>query len=1525
MASVKPSSLGQETVEIQGGQNIEHSKRNSSSFGRSHRRSASIGGSGRWTNFAPDQTFSRGSNRRDDEIDDEEALRWAALEKLPTYDRIRTTILENMKGSRAYREQVDLRLMGKGGDHAQKLMQNLFNASSTEEDNEKFLKKLRARMDKVGVVLPNVEVRYKNLSIEAKAHVGGRSLPTLYNNFVNTLEALATSLHIPVSKKTKIPILRDVNGIIKPGRLTLLLGPPASGKTSLLLALAGKLDKKLKVTGEVTYNGHTMDEFIPQKTSAYISQHDLHVAEMTVKETLEYSAKSQGIGTRYDLLAELIKREKELGIHPEPDIDFYMKATAMQEVASGVVTEYTLKILGLDICSDTMVGDEMIRGISGGQKKRVTTGEMIVGPTKTLFMDEISTGLDSSTTFQIVKCLRDICHNMENTVVMSLLQPPPETFAHFDDIILLSEGQIAYHGPRENVQEFFEYCGFKCPERKGIADFLQEVTSRKDQEQYWSNKNRPYEFVPVQEFTEMFQTKFHVGVKLQRDLETPYNKSASHKASLVTEKYTVSRRELLRINFEKEMLLLKRNAFVSIFRIVQLSFVALITMSTFLRTEMHRETFADAQLYASAIFFGIIMVMFNGYVELSLTIARLPVFFKQRDLLFLPAWAFAIPKAVLNIPVSMYESLLWVIITYYTIGFAPSAARFFKQLFLLFWVHSMSSALFRMIGGFCRTMVISNTGGTFSLLIIFVSGGFLIPKNLIKPWWIWAYWISPLSYIQNALDVNEFLSPQWSKPFGNSTVPAGIQFIRNSGLYAESYWYWIAIGVMVGYTFLFNILFTLFLTYLDPIGEAQAAVSEDELAEKHANLTGEVSMSLQKSSASRSIPRSLSASVGHGKSRRSFTISETERHHHTAEEGGVQMSHRTSLPRESFESRDSLNGVTAKRGMILPFKPLAISFSDVKYYVDMPAEMRQQGATESKLQLLRGITGAFRPGVLTALVGVSGAGKTTLMDVLAGRKTGGYIEGDIRIAGFPKKQDTFARISGYCEQTDIHSPQVTVYESLIYSAWLRLSKDVDTDTKFQFVQEVMDLVELTPLRNALVGLPGVTGLSTEQRKRLTIAVELVANPSIIFMDEPTSGLDARAAAIVMRTVRNTVDTGRTVVCTIHQPSIDIFEAFDELLLLKRGGQVIYAGPLGRRSHRLVEYFEAIPGVQRIKEGYNPATWMLEVSSASVEMKLGVDFAEIYQKSSLYQRNKALVEELSRPADNAEDLYFPTQYAQGFFSQISSLLWKQHLTYWRMPSYNSVRYVYTVVSSLAVGTMFWLIGHKRNTQVALYSIMGGMYGSTMFQGVNNSSTVQPVVATERTVFYRERAAGMYSAIPYAISQVLIEIPYCIIQSIIFCLITYSMMGLEWTAVKFFWYLFFIFFTFLYFTYYGMLAVGITPNQQIAMIVSTLFYGFFNLFAGFLIPRNRIPIWYRWYYWANPLSYTLYGIMVSQFGDVNEELITNDQEDTTVRGFVKSSFGFDHDLLWLPAMMVVLLTVVFAAVFMFAILKLNFQNR
>ena len=147
-----------------------------------------------------------------------------------------------------------------------------------------------------------------------------------------------------------------------------------------------------------------------------------------------------------------------------------------RSAATKLQTFFPPQILGLEICADTMVGDAMIRGISGGQKKRVTTGEMLVGPSKALFMDEISTGLDSSTTFQIVNSLRQSVHILGGTALIALLQPAPETYDLFDDILLISDGQIVYQGPRENVLEFFESMGFKCPERKGVADFLQEVS-----------------------------------------------------------------------------------------------------------------------------------------------------------------------------------------------------------------------------------------------------------------------------------------------------------------------------------------------------------------------------------------------------------------------------------------------------------------------------------------------------------------------------------------------------------------------------------------------------------------------------------------------------------------------------------------------------------------------------------------------------------------------------------------------------------------------------------------------------------------------------------------------------------------------------------------------------------------------------------------------------------------------------------------------------------------------------------------
>ncbi|KAL2608805.1 hypothetical protein R1flu_027378 [Riccia fluitans] len=1501
--------------------NIGRSSMGRHSLSMGSRRSMS--GSRHW-GVGPENVFARDSeSRMSGSEDDEEALKWAALERLPTYDRLRTAILERIQGSKRFPEQMDVRLAGI--EENQILIRNVFNLSSTEADNELFLNRLKDRIRRVELEQPTVEVRYQNLTIRANCFVGGRALPTLPNAFKNTIDIGLSKIGIG-AKKTTISILDDVSGIIRPGRMTLLLGPPGSGKTTLLLALAGRLEKSLKVDGKVTYNGHDLSEFVPQKTAAYVSQHDLHIGELTVRETLDFSARCQGVGERFDLLKEIDKREKERGLHADPDLDFFMKSTAAG--TGSLITEYVMKVLGLDICADTMVGDNLRRGISGGQKKRVTTGEMIVGPLRTLFMDEISTGLDTSTTFQIVKCLGDVAHILDATLVISLLQPAPETYDLFDDVVLLSEGQVVYHGPRENILEFFESCGYKCPERKGVADFLQEVTSRKDQEQYWADKSKPYRYTTVKEFVTAF-ANFHVGQELAQQLSVPFDKSKSMPGAVSFKKYSVSQLDLLKACFDKEVLLFKRNAFVSYFKAFQISVMAFIAFTVYFRTELSRNTIEDAQTYAGALFYGVVNILFNGFSELSLTILRLPVFYKQRDLLFHPPWTFALSKFVLNIPTSLLESTIWVVLTYYTIGFAPAAGRFFRQLLLMISVHTMASAMFRLIGAVCRSMVIANTGGSLALMIVFVLGGFLLPRPSIKPWWIWGYWISPLSYAQNAADVNEFLAPQWQKPFvlNNSTTTLGVAFLKTAGVFPRGYWFWLGVGVNFAYAILFNFLFTLALTYLQPLGRGQATISEEEFAEKQAALAGEANSSTHGPAKSGSMNGRQGSSTS-GKQPRSLRGPSTKQESEIMmTRTGSTVAQPTRSDSNASEKLEVGDAPVAKKGMILPFKPLAISFDNVSYYVDMPGEMKAQGAPEDRLQLLRSVTGAFRPGVLTALMGVSGAGKSTLMDVLAGRKTGGYIEGDIRISGYPKVQSTFARVAGYCEQNDIHSPQVTVYESLVYSAWLRLPGDTGKETRELFVQQVMDLVELTDIKDFIVGLPGVSGLSTEQRKRLTIAVELVANPSIVFMDEPTSGLDARAAAIVMRTVRNTVDTGRTVVCTIHQPSIDIFDAFDELLLMKRGGEVIYAGPLGRHSHKLIEYFEAIPGVPQIKERYNPATWMLEVSSVNMEMKLDLNFAEFYVKSELYAGNKALVRELSTPPTDSKDLWFPTEYSQPFGTQALACLWKQNITYWRSPDYNNLRFVFTVAAALLFGTIFWRLGKERGTQSNVFSIMGSLLAGCLFIGINNASTVQPVVATERTVFYRERSAGMYSAAPYAVAQVLIEVPYCLVQTIIYCLITYALVSYQWTAAKFFWYLFFMFFTFLYFTYYGMMAVGLTPNAQIAAIISSFFYAVWNLFSGFMIFKGNLPGWWIWYYWICPVAWSIYGLIVSQFGDLSNETLTlsGSTQQQPIDQFVEDVFGFKYSFLPVVAVMMLVFTTLFATIFMVSIKYLNFQTR
>ncbi|KAG1346803.1 putative pleiotropic drug resistance protein 3-like [Cocos nucifera] len=1219
---------------------------------------------------------------------------WAAIERLPTCERVRTSLFDrhycNNDGEGPWKEREMIDVTKLGALERRLFIDHLIK--NIEKDNLRLLQRQRERIDRVNVELPTMVVRYKNLRVEAKCQVVQGSPCPPYGmspraRFRGLVSHAATLEVIVMTNQSKL----------------------SSNKQSKFFPQA---------TGEVPYNGFKLEEFVPDETSAYISQYDLHMPEMT--------------------------------------------------------------IMGLDICADMIVGDAMRRGISGGQKKRLTTA--------------------------------------------------PETYDLFDDIILMAEGKIVYHGPRSHVLSFFEDCGFRCPERKGAAESLQEVLSRKDQEKYWFNPRGLYAYVSADQFSEKFKAH-HIGQNLERELEKISDGSQWRKNALSFDTYSLSKWELFKACMARELLLMKRNSFVYLFNTTKLAIVAIIVMTVFLRTRMGVDII-HANYYLGSLYSAMILLMINGLPELAMTASRLPVFYRQRDSNFYPAWAYAIPASILKIPISLIESFIWTSLTYYVIGYSPEVARFFRHFLLLFLVHQVSLSLFRFLASFFQTLVISSVSGTVSLLLMLLFGGFILPQPSMPGWLKWGFWISPMTY----LVVNEFLAPRWQKAWNSYSTDGGqwsrenhssrcvlagrkttghfegdiriggfpkVQetFTRILG-YCEQidihspqmtveesvvYSAWLRLPSQIDpdktRTFVDEVLETI---ELDQIKDALVGMPgfNGLSTEQRKRLTIAVELVSNPSVIFMDEPTTgLDARAAAIVMRAVKNVAETGRtvvctiHQPSVEIFETFDEGISGVPRikENYNPATWMLEVTStsmemqlgidfaqiyrESSLFKDNKELAKQLSTPLPHskdLNFPTRFPQKGWEQFKAclwkqylsywrspsyNLVRVIVMLISSMALAALFWKHGK---TITDggqwsrenhssrcVLAGRKTTGHFEGDIRIGGFPKVQETFTRILGYCEQIDIHSPQMTVEESVVYSAWLRLPSQIDPDKTRTFVDEVLETIELDQIKDALVGMPGFNGLSTEQRKRLTIAVELVSNPSVIFMDEPTTGLDARAAAIVMRAVKNVAETGRTVVCTIHQPSVEIFETFDE----------------------------GISGVPRIKENYNPATWMLEVTSTSMEMQLGIDFAQIYRESSLFKDNKELAKQLSTPLPHSKDLNFPTRFPQKVLS---------------------------------------------------------------------------FVATERTILYQETSAGIYPPWAYSIAQVVIEIPYVLLQVVLFMIVAYPAIGYYCTAYKFFWFAYTMFCTLLYYTYLGMLLVSLTPNVQVATVLSSFCYTLLNLFSGFIAP-------------------------------------------------------------------------------------------
>lgn len=516
-----------------------------------------------------------------------------------------------------------------------------------------------------------------------------------------------------------------------------------------------------------------------------------------------------------------------------------------------------------------------------------------------------------------------------------------------------------------------------------------------------------------------------------------------------------------------------------------------------------------------------------------------------------------------------------------------------------------------------------------------------------------------------------------------------------------------------------------------------------------------------------------------------------------------------------------------------------------------------------QLRLLKDVFGYVKPGQLTALMGASGAGKTTLLDVLAARKNIGVIGGDILVDG-AKPGISFQRGTSYAEQLDVHEASQTVREALRFSADLRQPYEVPREHKYAYVEEVLSLLELENLADAIIGTPE-SGLSVEERKRVTIGVELSAKPELLlFLDEPTSGLDSQSAFNIVRFLKKLAAAGQAILCTIHQPNSALFENFDRLLLLQKGGETVYFGDIGKDAYVLLDYFHR-HGAD-CPDDVNPAEWMLDAIGAGIAPRIGdTDWGELWRNSHELAQTKEAITQM-RAKRQKESADSPQQqekeYATPLWHQIKVVSWRMHLSFWRSPNYGFTRLFNHVAIALLSGLAFLQLDDSRSSlQYRVFVI----FQVTIIPALILAQ-VEPMYDFSRLIFYRESAAKAYRQFPFAFAMVQAEMPYSILCAVGFFIPIYYLPGFNPATTRAGYQFFIILITELFSVTLGQMVAAVTPSSFISSLINPFIVITFALFCGVTIPKPQIPgFWRAWLYQLDPFTRLVSGMVTTELHD------------------------------------------------------------
>lgn len=541
-------------------------------------------------------------------------------------------------------------------------------------------------------------------------------------------------------------------------------------------------------------------------------------------------------------------------------------------------------------------------------------------------------------------------------------------------------------------------------------------------------------------------------------------------------------------------------------------------------------------------------------------------------------------------------------------------------------------------------------------------------------------------------------------------------------------------------------------------------------------------------------------------------------------------------------------------------------WSDVCYDITIKGEPRR---------ILDHVDGWVKPGTLTALMGVSGAGKTTLLDALASRITMGVITGDMFVDGRPCDA-SFQRKTGYVQQQDLHLATTTVREALNFSAILRQPADVPREEKLAYVDEVIKLLEMEEYADAVVGVLG-EGLNVEQRKRLTIGVELAAKPPLLlFVDEPTSGLDSQTSWAILDLLEKLTKNGQAVLCTIHQPSAMLFQRFNRLLFLAKGGKTVYFGEIGENSKTLTSYFER-HGAPPCPPSANPAEWMLDAIGAAPGSTTDRDWFQTWRDSPEYRNVKAELQQLKDDASNQptpmQDEQSYREHAAPFWLQFKEVTYRVFQQYWRNPTYIYSKTALCTFVALFIGFVFFrapnTIQGLQNQTFAVFQLLtvfGQMVQQTM-----------PHFVIQRSLYeVRERPSKVYSWPVFMLSQIIVEIPWNTLMAVIMFFSWYYPLGLyrntfedgattERGALVFLLILAFLLFT----CTFTHMIIAAFETAEAGGNVANILFTLCLIFCGVLARPGQFPQFWIFLYRVSPFTYLVSALLSTSVGNTGVE--------------------------------------------------------